>query len=103
VFAHGVSGIKGDSHSEGLSTLNYYATGSLVTNNAIADGGTASMYPANNFFPATLASVGFVSASTGNYRLSTSSPYRGKGYDGREIGADMNQVEALTRNAVVAP
>jgi hypothetical protein len=103
VFAHGVSGIKGDSHSEGLSTLNYYATGSLVTNNAIADGGTASMYPANNFFPATLASVGFVSASTGNYRLSTSSPYRGKGYDGRDIGADMNQVEALTRNAVVAP
>jgi hypothetical protein len=60
-------------------------------------------YPANNFFPTTLSNVGFVDASSGNYRLSASSPYLGKGYDGRDIGPDMNQLDALTRNAVVAP
>jgi len=103
VFAHANSGIKGDSYAEGTATLNVYAPTALVTNNAIADGGEASAYPANNFFPATLANVGFVDINSGNYRLSPSSPYAGKGYDGREIGADMNQVDAATRNTVVAP
>ena len=103
VIAHGNYGIKGNSFGEGTATLNHYATGSLVKNNAIVGGGVASAYPTNNFFPATLSSIGFVDVASGNYRLSTSSPYRGKGYDGREIGADMNQIDALTRNAVVAP
>jgi hypothetical protein len=103
VLAHGNSGIKGDSYAEGTATLNVYTTGALVTNNAIADGGSALTYPANNFFPTTLSNVGFVDASSGNYRLSASSPYLGKGYDGRDIGPDMNQLDALTRNAVVAP
>ena len=75
----------------------------LVTNNAIADGGTATMYPANNYFPTTLSSIGVVDTNSGNDRLSTSSQYLGKGYDGRDIGADMNQVDAATRNTVVAP
>ena len=61
------------------------------------------MYPVNNYFPTTLSSIGFVDINSGNYRLSASSQYLGKGYDGRDIGADMNQVDALTRNAVVAP
>ena len=103
VFAHGNSGIKGDLYAEGTATLNVYATGALVTNNAIADGGTASMYPANNYFPTTLSSIGFVDVNSGNYRLSASSQYLGKGYDGRDIGPDMNQLDALTRNAVVSP
>jgi len=103
VFAHGAYGFKGDSYAEGSATLNVYATGALVTNNAIADGGTASAYPANNYFPTTLSSIGFVDVNSGNYRLSSSSQYLGKGYDGRDIGADMNQVDAFTRNAVVAP
>jgi hypothetical protein len=103
VFAHGNSGIKGDLYAEGTATLNVYAPGALVTNNAIADGGTATMYPANNYFPTTLSSIGFVDTNSGNYRLSTSSQYLGKGYDGRDIGADMNQVDAATRNTVVAP
>jgi len=103
VFTHANSGFKGDSYGEGTATLNTYAPGSLVTNNAIADGGEASAYPINNYFPSTLSSMGFVDINSGNYRLSASSQYLGKGYDGRDIGADMNQVDALTRNAVVAP
>jgi hypothetical protein len=103
VLAHGGYGIKGGSSAEGTASLNAYAAGSLVTNNAIADGGQATAYPANNYFPATLGSLGFVDLAGGNYRLSGSSTYLGKGYDGRDIGADINQVDALTKNAVVAP
>lgn len=102
VLAHGAYGIKGGSYAEGTASLNTYAGGSLVTNNAIADGGSANTYPANNYFPATLGSLGFVDVAGGNYRLSGSSAYLGKGYDGRDIGADINQVETLTKNAVVA-
>jgi len=103
VLAHGAYGIKGDSYAEGTASINKYSSGSLVTNNAIANGGSASTYPANNYFPATLGSIGFVDLAGGNYRLSSSSAYRGKGYDGRDIGADINQVEAKTKGAVVAP
>ena len=103
VLAHGAYGIKGDSYGEGAASINEYSSGSLVTNNAIANGGSAATYPANNYFPATLGSIGFVDLAGGNYRLSSSSAYLGKGYDGRDIGADINQVEARTKNAVVAP
>jgi len=102
VLAHGAYGIKGGSYGEGTASLDTYAGGSLVTNNAIADGGSANTYPANNYFPATLGSIGFVDLAGGNYRLSSSSAYLGKGYDGRDIGADINQVESLTKNAAIA-
>ena len=103
VLDHGGYGVKGGGVGEGSVTLNTYAGGALFTNNAIAEGGSASDYPASNYFPATFGSIGFVDFSGGNYRLSSGSSYLGKGYDGRDIGADINQVEAQTRNAVVAP
>jgi hypothetical protein len=103
VLHRGASGVKGGGVAEGTASLNQYSSGWLYTNNAMAYGGQPSSYPANNYFPATLESIGFVDLVGGNYRLSAGSAYLGKGYDGREIGADINQVEALTRNAVVAP
>jgi len=103
VLHHGSYGVKGPGYAEGTATLNVYATGALFTNNAIANGGTASGYPANNYFPATLGTLGFVDLAGGNYRLSAGSSYLGKGYDNRDIGADISQVESRTRSAVVAP
>ncbi|HEU4722276.1 MAG TPA: right-handed parallel beta-helix repeat-containing protein, partial [Gemmatimonadaceae bacterium] len=103
VLHYGASGVKGGGVAEGTASLDQYASGWLYTNNVMANGGLASSYPASNYFPATLSSIGFVDLSGGNYRLSAGSPYLGKGYDGRDVGADISQVEALTRNAVVAP
>jgi hypothetical protein len=103
VLHHGAYGVKGASYGEGTASLNAYASGALFTNNAIANGGTPSAYPTNNYFPTTLGALGFVDLSGGNYRLGAGSSYLGKGYDGRDIGADINQVETLTRGAVVAP
>jgi hypothetical protein len=103
VLHHGAYGVKGGGTTGGTVSLNTYTVSSLFSNNAIANGGIPSGYPANNYFPATLGSIGFVDLANGDYRLSASSSYLGKGYDGREIGADINQVDALTKNAVVAP
>ncbi|HKH93995.1 MAG TPA: Ig-like domain-containing protein [Gemmatimonadaceae bacterium] len=101
VLHHGAYGVKGGSVGEGTATLNAYTSGALFTNNAIAEGGTPTDYPVSNYFPATLGALGFVDLSGGNYRLGGGSSYLGKGYDNRDIGADISQVDAQTRNAVV--
>ena len=103
VLHHGYAGVKGDATGEGTPSLNAFAPGALFTNNAMAEGGTASSYPANNYFPTLLASIGFSNLAGGDYRLGSTSSYLGKGYDGRDIGADINQVDAQTRRAIVAP
>jgi hypothetical protein len=103
VFQHGAYGMKGVGAAEGTASINTYAPGALVTNNAIVGGGAATAYPASNFFPGPLANLGFVNVLGGNFQLGASSLYRGKGYDGRDIGADIVKVEAMTSNAVVAP
>ena len=46
-----------------------------------------SLWPAGNFFTANRSEVGFANQST--YALSASSPFKGKGTDGRDPGADI--------------
>ncbi len=51
-----------------------------------------SSWPANNMFPATVSDVLFMNYNNGNggnYELQSSSPYKGKGTDGRDLGADI--------------
>jgi hypothetical protein len=99
VLSHGAYGMKGGGVSEGTESINRYAPGALVTNNVIFGGGSASGYPSTNYFPSLLSNLGL----GGDLSLLGGSPYAGKGYDGREIGANVSQVESLTRNAVVNP
>ena len=103
VLHYGYAGVKGDGTTDGTASLNAYASGALYTNNAMVYGGGASTYPTNNWFPKTLADIGFLNVAGGDYRLSSTSAFANKGYDGRNIGADINQVDAAIRNAVVAP
>jgi hypothetical protein len=90
---HNKYGIKGDSTATGTATLNAYFPGYVFRRNVIV-GGSSSRYPSDNFFPTTLTAVGFVDLAGGNYRLSSSSPYRNRGTDGRDIGADINAIQA---------
>jgi hypothetical protein len=55
-------------------------------------GGPAASYPADNFFPSSLDSVGFVDRQHGDYRLAASSPYKHAASDGRDPGADITAV-----------
>jgi hypothetical protein len=103
VLHHGTYGVKGAGTTEGTPTLATFASGYLFTNNAMVAGGTASGYPANNYFASSLSDLGFASVSGGDYRISTSSTYTNKGYDGRDIGADVNTVNSRTAGAIVAP
>ncbi len=51
-----------------------------------------SSWPTNNMFPADVNTVQFVNFNNGNggnYELQSSSPYKGKGTDGKDLGADV--------------
>jgi len=54
-------------------------------------------WPENNSFPPNVAAVQFVNYSNGrngDYRLTASSPYKGKGIDGKDIGADVDAIRS---------
>jgi len=56
-----------------------------------------SSFPTNNYFPNTIPDVGFVNYNNGNggnYALLPSSPYKGKGSDGKDLGADIAGLNA---------
>jgi hypothetical protein len=103
ILHHGSYGVKGAGVSEGTASLSRYSPGYLYTNNAMIAGGTASSYPSNNYFAAGVSNLGFVDATNGNYQLTSSSAYLNKGYDGRDIGADINTVNSRTSSVVVGP
>jgi hypothetical protein len=58
-----------------------------------------STWPSGNFFPASTAAVQFVNyngGNGGNYQLQPSSPYKGKGTDGKDLGADVAAIASAT-------
>jgi hypothetical protein len=60
------------------------------------------MYPAGNFFPGSAPSVDFVNYSNGNggdYHLHNGSRYKNAGTDGKDLGADIDAIEAATTGA----
>ena len=92
---HNDYGVHGEGAGVGLDSLNRYFPGYVFEKNILA-GGDPLRYPPDDFFPASLSDVGFVDLAGGNYRLSTTSPYKRGGTDGRDIGADIDALDAAT-------
>ena len=99
---HNEYGIVGTGTAPGNSTLNTYFPGAIFLKNVLS-GGPSQAYPTDNFFPATLDAVGFVNAAAGNYRLASNSPYKRAGTDGKDIGADIDAIEAAMGGGSPAP
>ena len=60
-----------------------------------------STWPANNLFPQTVDDVDFTSFNNGdggNYELLPNSPYKNKGTDGMDLGADIVTINANLAN-----
>ena len=93
----GAFGFTGVGTNQGIDTLNTYFPTAVFDRNVLAgpwQRGAPSLYPAGNFFPASLNDVGFVDLSGGNYRLAATSPYKNAGTDGKAIGADLDAIAA---------
>jgi hypothetical protein len=85
---------------EGTAGLNAFVLNYTFAGNGIIGGGSPSKYPAGNFFPPDLASVGFADFAGGDYHLTSASPYKGAGTDGKDPGADIDTVLAATCGAI---
>jgi hypothetical protein len=98
IAAHGDFGIIGDNHAIGLDSIRTYLPGARIERNVIA-GGDARRYPAGNEFPSLETFVQqFADYVKRDYRLRLSSPWRGAGSDGRDLGADAGDVMTLERD-----
>jgi len=99
IAPHNLYGVFGSGRGSGNDSLNAYFPGSVFRRNVIP-GAPAASYPVDNFYPATLNDVGFADLPGGDYRLAPSSSYKSAGTDGRDVGADIDAVEAATCGAV---
>src|ERR1017187_8167288 len=81
-----------------LTTFNACFSSSSFASNALIGNSPAfpaTQWPSRNFFPASASAVRFV-GNCGDYHLRPSSPYKGKGTDGKDLGADVDAVISAT-------
>jgi len=90
---HGEYGVFGSDFGEGTPALEHYVARGYSFERNVIVGARSTGYPAGNFYPASIASVGFVGAESGNYRLLATSPFAKKGTDGRDLGANIDAVD----------
>jgi hypothetical protein len=92
LMAHNEYGVIGDGASVGSATIRQYFPDGVFRKNVIA-GGRSSVYPPDNFFPASLDEARFVDRARRSYGLSAASPYRNAATDGKSIGCDIGVLE----------
>ncbi len=96
-------GVAGDNYyGDPMGALTTYFPGVIFRRNVL-QGGDSAKYPSDNFFPATMANVLFVDQAGGNYRLQAGSPYKNAGTDGKDVGADIEALEAATQAPIDTP
>ncbi len=102
VWSTGTGGTRNcAAHNSPLITFNACFTDYIFSHNALlASPGSypPSTWPASNFFPASESVVDFVNYSIGNYSLQSTSPYKGAGTDGKDLGANVPGVNAAVAN-----
>jgi hypothetical protein len=92
-------------HDDPRTTFSTCFAGSTVTANAIIEAATgygSGSWPRGNFFPKSAGAVKFVNYNGGNagdYHLQPASPYKSKGTDGKDLGADLDAIHAATAGA----
>lgn len=91
---------SGNGQPQGTTTLNYHISGWTYLRN-VSFGIPASVHPTGNWYPSGIAGIGFASPSTGDWTLTASSPYKGKGEGGTDPGVDYQQLKSRLSNVVV--
>jgi hypothetical protein len=99
VMGTGGYGVKGDGTASGSPSLARFAPYYTFARNVAIKLGSAT-YPSDNGYPKYLSGVGYADAARGNYRLSTGSAYKGRGSDGKDPGADIDELERRTAGVV---
>jgi hypothetical protein len=93
IVQHNDYGITGQGQGIGTRAINWFFPKAVIRRNVIT-GADASRYPPDNFYPFGLGEIKFVDWKRGNYRLAATSRYKGRGTDGRDVGCDIDALEA---------
>jgi hypothetical protein len=108
LLSHNSYGIHGDGRSIGMDSLNYFFPGNVLQRSIIA-GANPSLYPTNNCpsylncYPASINDALFVDRANGNYRLAANSPYKNQGTDQKDIGCDIDALNAAVNATSQTP
>ena len=91
IFSNGANGfgIFGDGLGEGKAAIAKYLPEAVVQENVFA-GRDANSYPTGNFYPKTDDEIGLGSDG----RLLSSSQFKGKGSNGKDLGVDLDALSA---------
>jgi hypothetical protein len=84
-------------HDSPITTFNACFSSYTFSADALIAAPPATKWPSGNFFPATTTAVQFVNYKGGiggDYHLLPSSPYKGLGTDGKDLGADVDAVNS---------
>ena len=100
VIGGGLYGVKGPGLGSGNATISVFMPEGFYIANALTVT-SASGYPIFNFYPASVAAVGFVNAAVQDFHLSASSTLKVRGSDGRDVGADIDAVNAAIAGVIV--
>lgn len=100
IIGGGLYGVKGPGLPSGNSTLVLLNPEGYFIANALPSVGSVG-YPTIGFYPATLSSVGFVNAAGLDFHLAPNSMLKTRGSDGRDVGADIDAVNAATAGVIV--
>lgn len=97
--AHQGTSVMGSGQTWGLPSLNYYASNHDVRGNAyIRSHEGANAIPNNQYVP--VANAGFKNVATRDFELLSTSPLKGTGVDGKDPGADIPLVKAITSRTI---
>ncbi|MGE5392399.1 MAG: hypothetical protein ACM3NH_01515 [Candidatus Saccharibacteria bacterium] len=105
LVAHNAYGIKGMNTGIGDDTLTKYFPSSEVRANVIVGGpeNRYSLHP-GNYFPSDWPSVGFTDQAKGDFSLKSTSAYKARATDGKDIGADFGAIySAMEVPSTAAP
>lgn len=103
IAAHGGYGINGMVNGGlqvgDVAIANYLSNPTFNKNVFIDPGQHQSQYTtyaptSSNYWPASASAVGFVDYANHNYRLASNSSYKSQASDGKDIGADIDAIEA---------
>ena len=92
ITSHGDYGVFGSGKGEGKAALDFFAPNAVFTNNGLI-GFTEASYPSGNYYPMTIADVGFSNAGTDDYHLTAASALKGAGSDKKDVGADIDAID----------
>lgn len=89
-------GFYGDGKGEGNPGLTTYTPSSVFQRNLIA-GANSSLYPTNNFYPSSITGI-----LDSTFRV-VNSTYKSAGTDGKDLGCDINALNAAQQNSSSVP